>query len=239
MADDFHSQAPRSNGSSQAFKVIVVAAIVVAAIVFWPTSENQETTGIETEPNGPQIKKDTDLGDQDNIQKHNASVIRQIQNLLSTLGYSPGPIDGVLGPQTRTAIENFKKDRGLKVDGEPSVSLLVLLRNPIKESRKTSTETTSDAIQKVLEFAQRCGSVEAFLLAVNQPPTNMQDDFMQQLRDLGLMELVEPAKVAWADGVTEIHNRGLSPGSQGAAQLSSEAQQSIMAAAEACRKLDR
>lgn len=43
--------------------------------------------------------------------------VRQLQTLLSSLGYSPGPIDGVFGRQTELALRRYQRDRGLVVDG--------------------------------------------------------------------------------------------------------------------------
>jgi hypothetical protein len=39
--------------------------------------------------------------------------IMDLQEHLAYLGYEPGPIDGVLGPQTRAAVEAYKRDKGL------------------------------------------------------------------------------------------------------------------------------
>lgn len=43
--------------------------------------------------------------------------VRQLQTLLSSLGYSPGPIDGIFGRQTELALRRYQRDRGLVVDG--------------------------------------------------------------------------------------------------------------------------
>lgn len=43
------------------------------------------------------------------------TIIRSIQQALKQASYNPGPIDGVLGAQTTTAIEAYQKDRGLPV----------------------------------------------------------------------------------------------------------------------------
>jgi N-acetylmuramoyl-L-alanine amidase len=40
-----------------------------------------------------------------------------IQKCLQILGHDPGPVDGVMGKQTRLAIRSFQKERGLQVDG--------------------------------------------------------------------------------------------------------------------------
>lgn len=50
--------------------------------------------------------------------------IRALQLELKSLGYRPGPPDGVLGPQTVTAIRAFQRDQGMAVDGLPSPHLL-------------------------------------------------------------------------------------------------------------------
>jgi hypothetical protein len=50
--------------------------------------------------------------------------VREAQAHLSRLGYNPGPIDGIMGPKTRTAIEAFQRDHGLPVDGKVTQILL-------------------------------------------------------------------------------------------------------------------
>jgi hypothetical protein len=43
------------------------------------------------------------------------TIIRSIQQALKQANYNPGPVDGVLGAQTTTAIEAYQQDRGLPV----------------------------------------------------------------------------------------------------------------------------
>jgi len=43
--------------------------------------------------------------------------VKEIQTALVNAGYKPGPVDGKLGPRTKTAIIAFQKDMGLKADG--------------------------------------------------------------------------------------------------------------------------
>jgi hypothetical protein len=54
-------------------------------------------------------------------------MIAEIQARLLDLGYDPGPVDGLMGPQTRTAIEDYQRKNDFSVDGEPSPQLLQLL----------------------------------------------------------------------------------------------------------------
>jgi len=50
--------------------------------------------------------------------------LAQIQRLLETLGYEPGPADGQLRQKTTSAIRNFQREAGLPVDGRPTSELL-------------------------------------------------------------------------------------------------------------------
>ncbi|MFH0876794.1 MAG: peptidoglycan-binding domain-containing protein [Candidatus Omnitrophota bacterium] len=42
---------------------------------------------------------------------------KDIQTALKNAGYYDGSIDGKIGPKSRTAIMDFQKDMGLKIDG--------------------------------------------------------------------------------------------------------------------------
>jgi hypothetical protein len=53
---------------------------------------------------------------------------RAVQAQLVRLGYMRGPADGVVGPQTASAISQFQGVSGLPVDGSPSPPLLARLQ---------------------------------------------------------------------------------------------------------------
>ena len=55
-------------------------------------------------------------------------LVRMIQKTLADLDYKPGPIDGLLGNATRSAIKKFERDRKLTVSGRISGQLLQELR---------------------------------------------------------------------------------------------------------------
>lgn len=50
--------------------------------------------------------------------------IRLVQTGLAELGYSPGPVDGMMGEQTRQAIRDFQRDRAMPVTGEVGPELV-------------------------------------------------------------------------------------------------------------------
>jgi peptidoglycan hydrolase-like protein with peptidoglycan-binding domain len=63
-----------------------------------------------------------------------APLIREIQYMLLRLGMEPGPIDGVVGPQTTKAFRKFQENSGMPVleianGGRISATLLARLRN--------------------------------------------------------------------------------------------------------------
>lgn len=53
--------------------------------------------------------------------------VEKIQELLASYGFDPGPIDGVIGSQTRQAIKEFQRTAKLPADGHPSPELLEVL----------------------------------------------------------------------------------------------------------------
>ena len=43
--------------------------------------------------------------------------IMKAQNILTELGYEPGPVDGVWGGKTKKALNNFYQEKNKKFDG--------------------------------------------------------------------------------------------------------------------------
>ena len=54
--------------------------------------------------------------------------VAEAQRLLHALGYDPGPVNGILGPQMRRAIATFQRNNGLGQDGRMTRDLVVSLR---------------------------------------------------------------------------------------------------------------
>lgn len=54
-------------------------------------------------------------------------IVKQIQKDLDLLGYDPGPMDGVLSPQTVAAIKAFETDHEMPVTGEATMELVEIL----------------------------------------------------------------------------------------------------------------
>jgi hypothetical protein len=68
--------------------------------------------------------------------KPSRDLTREAQQLLTDLGYKPGPIDGLFGRKTSDAIKAFQRNVGITVDGWVDQDLLIELRRN-KNQRST------------------------------------------------------------------------------------------------------
>lgn len=48
----------------------------------------------------------------------NSDTIKQVQQKLTEKGHNSGPADGVMGPQTQSALKDFQKAQGIEASGE-------------------------------------------------------------------------------------------------------------------------
>ena len=83
---------------------------------------------------------------EDNItfdyEQNYSELVQSIQELLTELGYSPGPIDGYLGNRTSAAIKAFEYELELdEVTGMPSEEILVALQLTIRAKNASSNQT--------------------------------------------------------------------------------------------------
>jgi peptidoglycan hydrolase-like protein with peptidoglycan-binding domain len=46
-----------------------------------------------------------------------AAVVTQLQQVMTSLGYYSGPVDGIYGPETTAGVETMQEDLGVTVDG--------------------------------------------------------------------------------------------------------------------------
>ena len=45
------------------------------------------------------------------------NLTQRVQSMLGDLGYDPGPVDGIQGPRTKAAVEEFQQKVGAAADG--------------------------------------------------------------------------------------------------------------------------
>ena len=58
-----------------------------------------------------------------------SSTVLELQRELNRLGFDAGPVDGLMGARTRSAIQAYQRDNQLLVDGQPTSSLLSHVRS--------------------------------------------------------------------------------------------------------------
>ena len=79
--------------------------------------------------------------------------VMKIQQALQLAGFSPGPIDGVFGPRTKTAVQSFQSAHGLAIDGivGPNTWSKLLKGAPAPGAQPaTITVTPSVAVQQTI-----------------------------------------------------------------------------------------
>ncbi len=69
-----------------------------------------------------------------------------VQRMLKTLGYEPGPLDGIRGQKTTAAVEHFQMDQGLPADGDPGPMTLEKLRAEIARKKTERRKKAAPAI---------------------------------------------------------------------------------------------
>lgn len=98
-----------------------------------------------------------DTGDY-NYRGDSPTYIRTVQTLLRDVGYSPGAVDGILGPLTFQAVKDFQAAHGLEVDGMPGPKTMAALRDAKVKGlwlgKPKSQSTGSGVAQGAYNFRQ-------------------------------------------------------------------------------------
>jgi len=90
--------------------ILVLALVLVSAVTgafAGPTDQPSVNNLVENSPFGITAAEITSDG----------ILTTAIQKSLASLGYNPGPIDGIFGPKTKNALREFQKSQGLAADG--------------------------------------------------------------------------------------------------------------------------
>lgn len=83
--------------------------------------------------------------------------VREAQELLRAAGFDPGPIDGMLGQKTRTALRRYQLKHGLPETGEldeltrKSLGLQVRTEEAKKQVEKDSKRLNLDQVREILK----------------------------------------------------------------------------------------
>ena len=108
-----------------------IAALAVAALTYSMLPVTQSTTGGLVADSGANLEASIvpAAGTTDSTAPLTDSAsVEEIEQLLKTIAFEPGPVDGVLDPATEDAIREFEKAAGHEPTGLPTVALLDELR---------------------------------------------------------------------------------------------------------------
>jgi peptidoglycan hydrolase-like protein with peptidoglycan-binding domain len=97
--------------------IAAIATASLTAIVSLPaaaqTAQSNPTGAVQQ----PSAQSSAEL-DMDAVPNLTPDGVRQVQQALQKKGYDPGPLDGILGPQTKEAVRKFQDFYGIKASGE-------------------------------------------------------------------------------------------------------------------------
>ncbi len=101
----------------------------------------------------------------DVVTRSRTDIISDIQRELSRRSLYDGPVDGVLGPKTNSAMRDFEASARLKPTGEPTEELLrTIQRAPLKQEITTSKPITRpDPIADLIAPSARVTAVQRAL----------------------------------------------------------------------------
>jgi peptidoglycan hydrolase-like protein with peptidoglycan-binding domain len=101
----------------------------------------------------------------DTVARSRADIITDIQRELSRRGLYDGPVDGMLGPKTDSAIRDFETAAKMKPSGEPTETVLrAIQRAPLKtEAVAPKAPARLDPIAELIAPAQRVTAVQRAL----------------------------------------------------------------------------
>jgi peptidoglycan hydrolase-like protein with peptidoglycan-binding domain len=95
--------------SSIGLIVVLVAAVALLGAACSSDDSSDTTAAVATATEATVASSGSDV---------ESAIIKEVQTALAALEYYAGPIDGIYGPGTTSAIEAFQKDAGITVDGK-------------------------------------------------------------------------------------------------------------------------
>ncbi len=83
-----------------------------------------------------------------------ADALRQVQAMLTKLGYDPGPADGIMGPKTEVALRHYESANNLPIGGTFDVLLRPTRAKPVMaaENQSEPTSLLPDIMEKATHF---------------------------------------------------------------------------------------
>ena len=110
-----------------------------------PAPEVQVQDTPAATPNPPKIEQSTPQVQVADTPRFDKPWVTEIQTHLTTLGYSPGVIDGAFGNKSQTAITAFQQQRGDPLTGLPTPSVMAALRGESEAATQAAAQAKPQA----------------------------------------------------------------------------------------------
>lgn len=103
-----------------------IALLALAAVLFWALAKPAVGLTLPPVPEHAPVPTPLVLAQAvDSMpDQMRSATIRAIQETLNEKGFTAGPVDGAMGPRTRSAIRDYQRKAGLPVDGVASKDVL-------------------------------------------------------------------------------------------------------------------
>ena len=105
-----------------------IAALAVAALTYSMLPRGELPTGGLMANGDIEASIVPAAGSADGATVTDVASVQEIEQLLQSIAFQPGPVDGVLDPATENAIREFEKAAGREPTGQPTLALLDELR---------------------------------------------------------------------------------------------------------------
>ncbi|EKE76357.1 peptidoglycan-binding domain-containing protein [Oceanibaculum indicum] len=103
-----------------------VALLALAAIAFWALAKPAAGMTLPPVPDHAPVPTPLVMAQavESMPEQMRTATIRAIQETLNEKGFKAGPVDGAMGPRTRSALRDYQRKAGLPVDGVASKDVL-------------------------------------------------------------------------------------------------------------------
>lgn len=103
-----------------------IALLALAAIAFWALAKPAAGMTLPPVPDHAPVPTPLVMAQavETMPEQMRTATIRAIQETLNEKGFKAGPVDGAMGPRTRSAIRDYQRKAGLPVDGVASKDVL-------------------------------------------------------------------------------------------------------------------
>ena len=162
-----------------------------------PAPEVQVQDTPAATPNPPKIEQSTPQVQVADTPRFDKPWVTEIQTHLTTLGYSPGVIDGAFGNKSQTAITAFQQQRGDPLTGLPTPSVMAALRGESEAATQAAAQAKPQAAPQAAPQATAPATPQAATNVSAAAPSPVSPIY--EADDINRLATFAGKYAAWAD----------------------------------------